>query len=142
MAAPKHLDLANRIAVVRDYSTLWQHFFAFFADDLSDRVFTQEEEQEFANIVSLLALNHYKFQELTRGYSKETDKIVSILKETPTLEQIQLMQEATFSKIQVEWHTLFIGMNKILGKMLGELPPKKLAEIQAQQMQDEDEDEE
>jgi uncharacterized protein (DUF2236 family) len=130
MAAFNHLALTNRIAVVRDYAALWQQFFTFFAEELTDKQITADEEAEFANIVSLLAVNHYKFQELTRGYFDDAVKVIAVLEEAVSLEQMQLLPPATFSKMQLDWHTLFIGMHKTLGKMISELPPKQLAELQ------------
>lgn len=128
-----HFHIANRVAVVRDYAGLWQHFFTFFADDLSTRQFTQQEELEFSNVVSLLALNHFKFQELTRDYYKDAPKILDVLMEAVSLDHLKGLSEATFSKLQVDWHTQFISMNKVLGRLLSEIPPKMLAEMQAQQ---------
>lgn len=130
MAAVNHLSLPNRIAVVRDYAALWQQFFSFFADDLQERQITADEENEFANIVGLLVVNHFKFQELTRGYFDDAAKVVPVLEEAVSLDYMKNLQAATFSKLQVDWHTLFIGMHKTLGKMLSELPPRQLAEIQ------------
>ncbi len=131
MANP-HLELTNRIAVVRDYAALWQQFFTFFADDnLEERVFTDQEEEEFAGVVSLLVLNHYKFQELARGFFDDAEGILKVLTEAVSLAHIRELPAATLGKIQVEWHTLFIGMNKALGRLIAEIPPKKMAELQA-----------
>jgi hypothetical protein len=130
MAAPKLDSLENRIAVVREYAGLWQQFFGFFSEGLSDKTITPQEDQQFQNIVSILALNHYKFQEMTAGYYKDAAKVLDVLYEAVSLDHVKNLPDATFSKLQVEWHTQFIMMNKILGKMLGELPPKRLAELQ------------
>ena len=129
MADP-HLKLENRIAVVKEYTALWQKYFSFFSDTDRERNVTPEEEQEFANLVSILSLNHYKFQELAGDYFKDAPKVVNVLTETVSLNHLKTVPDATFSKIQVEWHTLFIGMNKALGKLLAALPAKKLAEMQ------------
>ncbi|MCB2155735.1 hypothetical protein KQI84_12695 [bacterium] len=131
--AVQHLSIENRIAVVREYAALWQQFFTYFSDDLIEKNITQEEEHEFGNLVSILALNHFKFQELSIDYFKDAPKILNVLTETVSLSHMKAQPEATFSKIQIEWHTLFIGMNKALGKLLSELPPKRLAEVQAEQ---------
>lgn len=124
------LSTQNRIAVVRDYAALWQQFFSFFSDDLVDRSITEEEEQEFGNVVSLLSLNHFKFQELTRGYFGDAANVLGVIEQAVSLHYLQNMTDATFSKMQVEWHTLFIGMHKALGKLLSELSPKELAQLQ------------
>lgn len=129
-AAVNHLDIVNRVAVVREYAALWQQFFAFFADDIEERVFTEQEEEEFSGLVSLLALNHYKFQELSRDYFGGSESVLKVLDEAVSLAHIRELPAATLGKIQIEWHTQFIGMNKALGKLIGEIPPKRLAEMQ------------
>ncbi|MEQ8822691.1 MAG: hypothetical protein RLY93_20835 [Sumerlaeia bacterium] len=126
------LSTENRILVVREYANLWQQFFTFFSEDLRDRQITQQEEQEFQQIVSVLALNHYKFEVLSADVFKDAGKITDVLSQTVNLNHIKNLPDATFSKIQVDWHTLFLGMHKALGKLLNELPPKRLAELQQQ----------
>lgn len=130
-ASVDHLDIVNRVAVVREYAALWQQFFAFFADDIEERVFTDEEEDEFAGLVSLLALNHYKFQELSRDYFAGSEAVLKVLEEAVSLAHIRELPAATLGKTQIEWHTQFISMNKALGRLIGEIPPKRLAEMQA-----------
>lgn len=124
------LSIENRIAVVREYALLWQKYFAFFSEDLSEKTFTQEQEQEFQQIVSLLALNQYKLQVLAGNHMKDSKKVLNVLEETVSLDFIKHMQAASFSKLQVEWHTLFLAMNKALGRLLAEVPPKQLEEMQ------------
>ena len=131
MASSKdQLNILNRIAVVRDYAALWQQFFTYFSESLIERQITQEEENEFHNIVSVLALNHYKFQELSKGYFNDAPKVLELIQETANLEYMKNLPEASISKFQVDWHSLFISMHKALGKMLGQLTPKQLAELQ------------
>ena len=138
MASVDHLSLVNRVTVLRDYAGLWQQYFTFFAEDLEEKNFTQEQENEFQNLVSLLALNHFKFQELTKAYFKDAGKVVDVLKETASLYHLKKLPGASFSKLQVEWHTLFIGMNKALGKMLSEMGPKQMEQLQQMQAQQQD----
>jgi len=132
MASHNHLDVVNRVAVVRDYAALWQQFFTFFSDEnLEERVFTEQEEEEFAGIVSVLALNHFKFQELSRDYFKDPEGVLKVLGEAVSLAHIRELPGSTLGKVQVEWHTLFIAMNKALGRLISEIPQKRLAEMQA-----------
>lgn len=138
------LSMPNRIMVIQDYAGLWQQFFSFFAEPLEGREFTPEEEEEFSKVVSLLALNHYKFQELTKAHFPDAGKVMDVLCEAVSLEHLREVPPASLSKFQVDWHTLFIGMNKALGKMLKEMSPKDLQRLQAmkqegQQLQQEPE---
>ena len=127
------MSLENRIQVIREYLVLWQKFFTFFSDDMTGKTYTQKEEQQFMQIVSVLCLNQYKLQEMTRGFYKDAEKIPAVLSEAVSLEYLSKLQTASFSKLQIDWHTLFISMNKAMGKMINALPPKRLEEWQASQ---------
>lgn len=131
--APRNqfLRLENRIAVCREYAELWQEFFQFFSDDFEEKGITEQMENEFENTMSVLALNHFKFQELCGDYMKDSQAILSILSDAVSLQVIRDMTESSRSKLMVEWHTTFIEMNKALGKMLGQLTPKQLEAMQA-----------
>lgn len=126
-----HLRIANRIKVCREYAELWQAYFQFFAELEEDAQITEEMEAEFENVMNILALNHYKFQELCGAYMKDAEAVVKTLSETVSLEVMRTMPEATRSKLLVEWHRTFIDMNKALGKMLAKLTPKQLEQLQA-----------
>lgn len=128
----QHLKLENRILVCREYAGLWQTYFQFLSmEDIEERQITREMEQEFQGVMNVLALNHYKFSELCGEYTKESESIVKIMSDTPTLEAVKTMQESTRGKILLEWHVAFIDMNKAVGKMVAALPPKRLAAFQA-----------
>ncbi|MGF1571687.1 MAG: hypothetical protein ACFCU1_01285 [Sumerlaeia bacterium] len=126
-------DKLARITVIREYSVLWQQYFAFFTEDFTERQFTAEEEQEFSTIVSYLALNQYKFAELSKGYFKDADGVLEVLADSVSLSQLQIMPEASLDKLQIDWHTHFISMNKAIGKMIKELSPKELEKLQEMQ---------
>jgi hypothetical protein len=126
---PDHKRPANRVLVMRNYLGLWQQYFSYFADNLRDHNITEGEEQEFAEIMSRLAFDHFKFQELSKPHFTAAPKILEVLQETISLEAIKALPDATFSKIQIEWHTLFISMYKALGKMTAELRPKDQEEL-------------
>lgn len=132
-AAIPHTRIDNRIAVCREYTALWQRFFSFFSESLADRQITEQMEGEFAQILSLLALNQYKFQELVGEHMSDAPKILEVLADAISLQNIKAMQDANFNKLQVDWHTLFISMNKALGRLMTKVPPKMLAQMQAQQ---------
>jgi hypothetical protein len=110
---------------------MWADYFKFFAESLEDKKITDRDEAQFEKVVSILALNHFKFTELMGDKLKDPEGILEVLTETVSLAQLKAMSEAQFSKLQVEWHTLFIEMNKCLGKLKTELPVNKKAPTQA-----------
>jgi hypothetical protein len=126
----KHLALPNRVLVCREYAQLWQEFFQFFQDNLTDIEITDAMEQDFEGLIGVLALNNYKFQELCGEYMKDAGEVVKILGEVGNLDNLKNLPEASFSKLQVGWHTCYIDMNRALGKMLARMNPRELAALQ------------
>lgn len=131
MAKPEFNNIETRIQVCKEYAALWQRFFSYFSESLADKQITEQMEHEFENILGILALNQYKFEELVGEYMPDARKILDVLADSINLATIKTMSEANLSKLQVDWHTLFISMNKALGKLTGQLTPKELAAMQA-----------
>jgi hypothetical protein len=72
----------SRILTCQEYSRLWQEFFQFFADDLSDKAFTEEEERQFAEKVTALARKQFQFTQLASPHFRNGADIVRILPST------------------------------------------------------------
>ncbi|MCC6546765.1 hypothetical protein IT570_06305 [Candidatus Sumerlaeota bacterium] len=131
MAKNNFTRIENRITVCREYTELWQNYFSFFSEDMEDKLITPQMEEEFQNIINVLALNHYKFSELCGEFMKNDAAILEILSQTDSLQTIKEMPEATRGKLMIEWHTTFIDMNKALGKILAQMTAKQLQAMQA-----------
>lgn len=110
-------SLDNRISVVVAYKNLWQDYFRFFADGFEGKKILDKDEQGFFHVMNLLATNHYRFTELSAEYFKDGNAILDILTETVSLSAMKQMSEAQFSKLCIDWHTVFINMNKAIGKL-------------------------
>jgi len=110
--------LENRIATCREYIDLWMKFFRFFADDLSQKEITGADEKAFFQIMTLLSRKHFQFIELMGDTFESGDKILDTLILAVSLSNIQIMPENTRSKLELDWHSLFLEMNKGLGRLL------------------------
>lgn len=130
MASVNHLRIENRISVCREYAELWQAFFQFFNEDLKNLQITEEMETQLENIMTILAINHFKFSELCGEYLKDAGGVMKVMAEAVSIANMKEMQEATLSKLMVETHTLLIDMHKALGKMMSKLTPKQLEAMQ------------
>lgn len=109
----------NRLAVVREYARLWQQFGQFFIDGFpKEREITEEQEQAFFQLLNIIAINHFRFTELSSPYFKEGADIMSILGLTVNLDTIRQMSEAQFIQLCTDWHRVLIMMNKTIGKLL------------------------
>lgn len=133
MARFDHRNILNRIAILREYSELWSQYFRYFTENLTKVEITEEMERDFENIITILAINHFKFSELCGEFMKDCDGIIKLLQAMESLQAVKETNEATLSKHLVETHTTLIDMHKALGKMLAKLTPKQMAAMQQQQ---------
>lgn len=119
----EQVEIEERLTVLREYKNLWQDYFHYFTDREENKRLTQAEEASFAQMMNVLALNHFRFVETAAPYFKDGDAILKVLTETVSLSAIYQMSDAQFSKLQIDWHTIFIAMNKAIGKLNNMLPP-------------------
>lgn len=110
-------SVENRLAVCQQYTKLWHDYFRFFSEELRDKRITDQEEQAFFQIMYVLASNQYRFVELAGKYFKDGDGILKVLTDTVSLQAIKQMSDAQYSQLLIDWHTIFIMMNKAIGKL-------------------------
>jgi hypothetical protein len=121
----QHTSIQNRLATCREYKNLWQDYFRFFADGFEGKKITDRDEQAFFNVMNVLATNYFRFTELAGENFRSGQGIIDVLSDTPSLTAIKQMSEAQFSKLLIDWHTIFIAMNKSIGKLMIQLPQTK-----------------
>jgi hypothetical protein len=118
--------IENRIVVVREYARLWQQFGQFFIDGFpKERTITPEEELGFFQLLNVIAINHYRFTELSAPHFKDGNDLLGVLSLTVSLDSLRNMSEAQFSQLCTDWHRILIMMNKAIGKLLPHLPQPK-----------------
>jgi len=123
------MTVIQKIELCKEYTRLWADFFKLFAEGLEHKKILANEEKIFDQMVSLLSLNHYKFTEMMGDHLSNPDSIIEVLSECASLQHLKELTEAAFSKLQVDWHTIFIAMNKCIGKFIAVLPPGERARM-------------
>lgn len=116
------IRIENRISVCRQYIKLWAQLFRFFAERNPERKVTAEEEKSFFQVITALARKHFLFNELMGDTFSSPDKIIELLSEMTSLQRVVSLDETAVSKIELDWHTLFLEMNVALGRLLRQMP--------------------
>lgn len=116
------VKLENRIAVCREYIALWMGFFRFFAEDLTQKEITANDEKLFFQTMTQISRKHFMFCELMADQFERRDDIINVLALAVSLLNIQGMNENTRSKLELDWHSIFLDMNKALGRLIRQLP--------------------
>ena len=116
------VKLENRVAVCREFINLWMQFFRFFAEDLSEKEITPAEEKAFFQAMSALARKHFLFVEMMGDTFDRGGDVIDVLGVAVSLANIQVLPENTRSKLELDWHNLFLDMNRSLGRLIRRLP--------------------
>lgn len=123
MSAKQFKTVEYRLAHLEKFSFAWAEFFHFFSETQDDVDLNLEEE--FAEASRQLASQLYPLSELGKGAFDDADKIYKMLRSTPSLEHFKNIGEAEFDKYQVQWHEIYLNLNKARGKLLHRLTPKQ-----------------
>jgi hypothetical protein len=116
------LSLENRIIICQEYIALWLKYFQFFAGDIENKQIETAEEKAFFQSITTLARRQFQFTEAMGPAFGSGSDIMNVLSMSMSLAHIQIMDDNTRSKLELEWHTLLLEMNKSLGRMLRLLP--------------------
>lgn len=114
--------LEQRILIVREYIDLWMKFFSFFSSEIHEREITAAEEKSFFQLMTQLSRKQFQFVEAAANTYDGGDDVMKVLCAAVSLAHIQVMKEATFGKLELDWHTQLIAMNKAAGRLLRQLP--------------------
>lgn len=116
------VKLNNRIAVCREYIAMWVNYFRLFAD-LNDKTeITPEMEKGFFQLATQLSRKHFQYVELMGDCFEKGGDVVNLLAVGTSLAVLQGMQEQTRQKFDLDWHTLYLELNKALGRLLRMMP--------------------
>lgn len=116
------VKLDNRILICREYIAMWTNYFRFIAETLDRKEVTPEEEKGFFQLATQLARKHFQFVELMGDCFDRAGDIINLLATGSSLAMLQGMQEQTRSKFELDWHSIFLDLNKALGRLVRMLP--------------------
>lgn len=121
-ATKKEEELLERIKVCNEYVRLWAEYFKPLSMELEDKTISPEEENHFFRVIHALVFNHFRFMNAVGSLFKEGNDIIRLLGDIPTIEYIKAISEAQLSKHQLDWHKIYLYMNKAEGKLINLIP--------------------
>lgn len=119
------VKLENRVIICREYIDLWMRYFRFIAEIHEDKEVTAADEKAFFQIMTTLARKHFLFVELMGDTFDGEKDVTKILTTSVSLSAVKMMNENTRDKLELDWHTQFLAMNKALGRLLRMMPGER-----------------
>lgn len=117
-----YVKLDSRIRTCREYIALWTNYFRFITETIDRKEVVPEEEKGFFQICTQLARKQFQFVEQMGDCFERGGDIINLLSTGTSLATIQGMQEQTRAKFELDWHSIFLDMNKALGRLVRMLP--------------------
>ncbi|MBN1477490.1 hypothetical protein JXA47_12110 [Candidatus Sumerlaeota bacterium] len=115
--------IEKRIEICKEYASLWEEFFKCFGTgDLQERRIFDQDEVRFQKIITQLAHQKFRFVYYMGDKFTDGDKIIDVLERAENLHVLRDMADANFSKLEIDWHQVFIGMHRAVGRLMRELP--------------------
>lgn len=121
----KKKQLESLIVQLENYIECWKQFYQYLGiartrkNPQDQKSFTQEEENQFLDIKSVLAQQ----LELLLAYFApdslplQREEILNIIAQTPSLRTVAEMNDNTFRGLENQWHKTFITMQSLLGQL-------------------------
>lgn len=100
----------QKIRDVKEIIELWIKFGNLIRDSQSKKSSTKEEEQEFLEVKTALARKQ-------QALGAVPIKIMNILSQAMSLEDVAKMPDMQARKVYTEWHEAYLSLNELLGRM-------------------------
>jgi hypothetical protein len=120
-----NITIEEKIALAQEYTRLWAQFFNFFGDGFEGRKISEEAEAQFFRNMTELARMEFRLSYYAGDKFRVGPAILNLLSQAVSLTNIHQMSESQFAKFQYDWHVIFIGLNKCLGRLIQARPEPK-----------------
>jgi hypothetical protein len=111
--------LEKNIERVQEFVELWKQLSQFLDRGFKGTEFSGDEEAGFLELKSSIAQEH-EFLATTLGSEMpHEDKTLRLLNSLPSLAGFRELPEGMGKKITSEWHSTFIAMQSLLGRLRG-----------------------
>lgn len=112
-------QLEKNIARVEGFIDEWKQLSQYLDRGFQGEPLSDEDEVGFLELKSRLA-QHYEVMSTTLGADAErTDRTLRLLNLVPSLQSISEMEEGANRRLTAEWHSTYLGLQSLLGKLKG-----------------------
>jgi hypothetical protein len=122
----------NRLHELEEFIRRWSLFFRFFQDQQQQLQTGSELNDRFRLATRDIALRIYAISELAGDAFSDSNRILKLLSEMPSLEALKTIADSSYDKLQVEWHEIYLKLNVAKGKLLHRMTLKQLAAYEAE----------
>ncbi|MBU4306002.1 MAG: hypothetical protein KJ893_10365 [Candidatus Omnitrophica bacterium] len=122
-------NLEAKIKLLNDFVVLWASFYELYKRATNQATFTEEEEKNFLELKSSLARKYQGLMDALGIKPTAEDRTFDVISQVMSLKSILMLSPLQMEKIENDWHSSYITLNKIMGSL--ENRKNELAKISA-----------
>jgi hypothetical protein len=111
-------EIEFRMAAVQKFLEQWQRLNAMFQRAYRQEEITQQDEEEFLKLKSLVARRHQYLLEYLGEEYEMGQPITPLLSDMVTLRNLQGIHWDFYKKLRGQWHVTFLALNSALGYLM------------------------
>jgi hypothetical protein len=112
-------NLEKNIQRVEAFVESWKRLSQFLDRGFKGEQFTGEEEGAFLQLKSEITQEHELMKVTLATEAERDDRALRLLNGVPSLSSFKELPEGMGKKIATEWHTTYLGLQALLGRLRG-----------------------
>lgn len=110
-------ELERQIKKAKDFTQLWMRFRELYQGALGRSNILPEEEKTFLELKSTLVRQYQGLLESLNLSHTPDDKTFDVTSSILSLASISTLSEMQYKKIENDWHSSYLNLNRILGSL-------------------------
>lgn len=112
-------NLESKVKHLKDFMQLWLKFHDMYKSAINRETITPEEENAFLETKSLIARRYQALKDYLGMNSSYDDRTFDVISQILSLKSVAATSDLSLHKIENDWHTSYIVLNKLLGELEG-----------------------
>lgn len=112
-------NLESKIKHLKEFMQLWIKFHDMYKSAINRETITPEDESAFLETKSLIARKYQALKDYLDVGSSYDDRTFDVISQLLSLKSVAAISDLSLHKIENDWHSSYIVLNKLLGELEG-----------------------
>ncbi len=114
------MSVRKSLEGLKEFILLWKDFHGCFRRALEEEITSAEDEKHFLEVKSRIAQTYETVLRRAGERVQPEDHTIALVTRVPTLRSFKEMTDAQRRRFEAEWHTTFIYLQTVIGRLQGE----------------------
>jgi len=112
-------NIESKIKHLNEFMQLWIKFHDMYKNAINRETITVEDENAFLETKSLIARKYQALKDYLDIDSSYEDRTFDVISQILSLKSVAVISDLSLHKIENDWHSSYIVLNKLLGELEG-----------------------